>query len=155
MLPTSAKRTYPIDAFRGQIFVTPGTVLQVPWDRPFDWMPARHVGLAGDRLIDGWQSIIHLPRTVGSCVEQPLPSFAPRGVFGVLGYPSELPPEDVVALARSQLGRRYDVLRFNCEHLVSWSHGLHGTSTQLRRGLAGGLALAGAAGLGVVLALRR
>jgi hypothetical protein len=154
VLPSSSKRTYPVAPFRGRVFVTPGTVLQVPWDGALDWLPTRHVGLAGDRVIDGYQSVIHLPRTVGSCVEQPLPAFAPRGVFGVLGYPGDLAPEAVVALARTQLGRQYDVLRFNCEHLVSWAHGLGGKSTQLRRGVAGGVAL-GAAALAGVLLLRR
>jgi hypothetical protein len=48
----------------------------------------------------------------------------------------------VLARARSQLGRKFDPVNFNCEHLVSYALGIEAGSPQLRGVALGAAALA-------------
>ena len=59
-----------------------------------------------------------------------------------------LPVREVIARARSLLGRTYDVLGFNCDHFVNFAHGKPVTSYQL-------LAAVGIAALALFVAGRR
>lgn len=97
-----------------------------------------HVGVASDR--PGF--VIHNSRRRGGVVEEPLSSFSEgRPVRAV--YPGRLPPKNVVARARTQIGRPYRLFGNNCEHFVRFAHALHHASPQLRRAAAGVGAITG------------
>ena len=51
-----------------------------------------------------------------------------------LGYLGSLEAVEVIRRARSQIGKSYDLLRFNCEHFVHLAHGEKPVSRQLVRG---------------------
>jgi len=55
--------------------------------------------------------------------EEPWDVFAAGQQVFVEGYPSGLPPSAVIYRARSQIGSTYDLLNWNCEHLISYAHG--------------------------------
>ena len=85
-------------------------------------------------------------------------SFRKRGVYEELwddfsngkeveisGYSGTLPPEEVLSRARSKIGTRWNLLWWNCEHFINWSHGLKPRSPQVRSYAAYTIAIAGLA----------
>ena len=96
-----------------------------------------HVGIVTDA-----GTVISNSGRRGRVVEETLNQFAAGSSIRRVGYLGALPPHVVVARARSQLGRRYNLLASNCEHLVHYAHGLPRRSPQLvAAGVAAGLAL--------------
>jgi hypothetical protein len=81
------------------------------------------------------------PRGVG---ETPAWYFHRGQVVRIHGYPGELPPEEVMARARSLIGMQYDAGNANCEHFVRWCHGLEPESPQLQQWLTVGAIALGA-----------
>lgn len=76
-------------------------------------------------------TVIANSRKHGRVVEYSLEEFSEgkdvftHGRFGNLG------PMEIESRARSQLGRRYDLLSFNCEHFVRYAHGVPPVSKQV------------------------
>jgi hypothetical protein len=120
-----------------------------------------HKGILGDLLgPDRLPTVIHSSKTAGDrVVETSMTEYATGGLAPVTydGYPGLLPPDEVLARARSALGQAWKLTR-NCEHFVGWAHDVPVKSPQLRTGLlkAG---VVGAAGAGLfaaaVVAFRR
>lgn len=100
-----------------------------------------HQGLVSDRRgADGYPRVLHASKFVGRVDESTMTTFVHRAVEGArlrgLGYPGRLPRRVVLDRARSRIGEPYDLVLANCEHFVSWCHGLPPTSPQLRATLA-------------------
>lgn len=111
-----------------------GWVVGVPV-RAYRVLPVQHVGLltdARDRF--GHPLVIHASPHLGGVVETELAEFClkARGTPYLVGYPSELDPEEVLERARERLGQPYRFWKSNCEHLVWAAHGLPPDSPQLR-----------------------
>jgi hypothetical protein len=105
----------------------------------------RHYGLIAERYTNGAPNVISLPNSKGGVVEESWEEFAGGNPVRVDGYPGALPPEEVIQRARSCIGQVPWRFTFNCEHFVSWCHGLDPKSPQLENWLA-------TVGLGVLLA---
>jgi hypothetical protein len=67
----------------------------------------------------------------GDVAEEIWDQFASGKQVSVDGYPSKLPPHEVVRRARGLIGALYRLLSFNCEHLIAAAHGLRPASPQL------------------------
>ena len=88
--------------------------------------PINHVGIFTDV-----GTVISNSGRRGCVVEETLDEFAAGSLIRRVGYLGRLAPHVVVARARSQLGRRYNLFASNCEHLVHYAHGLPRRSPQL------------------------
>ncbi len=119
----------------------PGTVVRVS-NGLYD-----HVGMLGDRLINGERSVLAFSARAGGFEELALSSFAGGRVVTLGGYPGNLPPKLVMQRAREKRGEAYSWLTFNCEHFVRFAHGVAVESQQLRKWafLVGALSLLSAA----------
>jgi hypothetical protein len=123
----------------GPIYIPLGYVVSVP--APFF---IRHFGLVSNERVDDAPTIISLPNAKGGVVEETWEDFAGGNAVRIDGYPGALPPTEVISRARSCLGRGPWRFSFNCEHFVTWCHGLDPRSPQLENWIA-------VAGLGVLL----
>lgn len=92
-----------------------------------------HVGILGDRFADGLPTVVHSSKLYRCVLEMPMRGFVERAVTPArsLGYPGKLPESEVLARARSRIGQEWSPFR-NCEHFVTWCHGLEPSSPQLR-----------------------
>ena len=113
-----------------QVSLPPGTVIGVRWGL------VEHVGIVTGRAIDGMPGVISNSHAHGGVREESLSSFARGRPFRIHQKMSELPDAEVAARARRMIGRRYDALRFNCEHFVRLAHGKKARSPQIHRLLA-------------------
>ena len=113
-----------------QVSLPPGTVLGVRFGL------IEHVGIVTDRTIDGMPAVISNSRAHGGVREEALSSFAEGRPFRVYKTMGKLPKREISRRARRMIGRRYDVLRFNCEHFVRIAHGRKPRSPQLHTALA-------------------
>ncbi len=95
-----------------------------------------HVGIVTDLRIDGVPAVISNSFAHRGVREEPLSSFAGGRPFRVHKAMSAMPGAEVAARARRMIGRRYDAIRFNCEHFVRIAHGLKPRSPQLHGALA-------------------
>lgn len=96
----------------------------------------RHYGIVTDRIVHDAPTVISLPNAKGGVVEETWTEFAGGNPVRVDGYPGALPPDEVLARARSCLGRGPWKFTFNCEHFVRWCHGLEPRSPQLENWIA-------------------
>ena len=96
----------------------PGTVVSV-WIFPF----FRHKGIVSDRFYGDKPMVISNSARADRVTEEPWDVFADGQPVVVEGYPSNLPTWAVVHRARELIGVRYDLFRWNCEHLTSYAHG--------------------------------
>lgn len=108
----------------------------VGFEMPFEGVGLiTHVGILGDRIDtrDGLPSVIHSSKLYRCVLEMPLRGFVERAVTPArsLGYPGRLSEGEVLARARSRIGQEWSPFR-NCEHFVTWCHGLEPSSPQLR-----------------------
>ncbi len=94
--------------------------------------PIKHYGIISE--INGLDEILVISNSKarGNVIEEPLGEFSLGRQAIVDGYPSNCDPRDVVARARSQLGKKYDLFSDNCEHFVRWTHRLKPESPQLQ-----------------------
>lgn len=108
----------------------PGTVIGVS-TRVFRILPVYHVGILTE-FSPRQVLLVHASRLRGAVVESDVAEFirTASGPPHVAGYPSRLPPSEVIERARSRLGLPYDWRRANCEHLVAFAHGLEEASPQ-------------------------
>lgn len=104
---------------------TPGTIVRV-------WVgPIRHYGIISDRFMDGERMIISSSNRTGEVAEESRQTFSQGGKIDQVEYPSNLPPSQVIARARSALGSKWKLFTANCEHFVYWVHGQPPRSPQL------------------------
>ena len=104
----------------------PGMVVSVPI-----FLFYRHKGIVSDRWHGGKPMVISTSFRSGGVREEPWDVFAQGLVVTVDGYLGDLPSWKVVRRARSLIGAKYDVLARNCEHLVTYVHGLKPQSSQV------------------------
>jgi len=102
----------------------------------------RHYGIAGDRQINGEQSVISCSWRRKSTVEEALSEFANGQEIDCQGLIGELPAHDILARARADIGKPWTLLRNNCEHHVTRASGLKPRSPQVRRAAIGAAAVA-------------
>lgn len=108
-----------------------------PWPRPGTVVSVtillfyRHKGVVSDRWHHGKPMVISASARARSVREEPWDVFAQGGVVTVDGYPGRMPHWEVLRRARSLIGSAYDLFTRNCEHFVSYVHGLKPHSPQL------------------------
>lgn len=125
----------PLLGDEGFVYLLPGDNLAVPG-------PAgvTHVGIyAGNRMV------VHNSKQHGRVVEESLDVFAAGADIKVVARAAEGWGPEVVRRARAYLGQAYNLLFFNCEHLVSLAMEGEAKSPALRAVL-GLLALFGLVG---------
>jgi hypothetical protein len=95
----------------------------------------RHFGIFSgcDGAGEGW--VIHASKDRMQVVEEPLPTFTEGWGVKVEKRAEAGWSHYVVASARELLGRPYDLVNFNCEHLASFAQDGTAESPQLKRGL--------------------
>ena len=98
----------------------------------------RHILLSHVGIATGQGTVITAVPIPG-VVELPWHEFSKGRTIHDCGYPSELPPLEVVGNARAQIGQPYRLLSNNCEHLVREAHQLKRESPQLQTWVAVGL----------------
>lgn len=113
-----------------QVALPPGTVIGVRSGL------IEHVGIVTDQTIEGMPAVISNSYAHRGVREEPLSSFARGRPFRIHKKMSDLPEHEVTARARRMIGRRYDAVRFNCEHFVRVAHGRKPSSPQLHTALA-------------------
>ena len=134
------------------MFVSP---VQLLWNQPVgtvvrvDTGLYSHVGLLGDRVINGERSVLSFSAEANGFVEEPVSAFSGGRSVACDGYLGNLPPAVVMWRARQKAGQPYSWLDFNCEHFVRYAHGVPVESPQLRQATA----VLGALGL-AILALK-
>lgn len=83
---------------------------------------------------------------IGCVTEEPWTTFAAGQTVMTEGYPSNLPPYQVLQRARSLVSKQYQLFTWNCDHAVTFAHGLTPSSSQVAVTLMllaiGGLAMA-------------
>ncbi len=109
----------------------------------------RHLGIA-----TGAGTVISASKYHGGVVEETFARFRGDGDVAIERQPAPGEGADVVARARALVGRPYDPVFFNCEHLVSEAYGEGRASPQLRR-VARIAAVVGLTVAGIVLARGR
>ena len=113
-----------------EVSLPAGTVIGVRWGA------IEHVGIVTDQRIDGMPAVISNSYAHRGVREEPLSRFARGRPFRIHKAMSDLPGDEVAHRARRMIGRRYDAIRFNCEHFVRIAHGLKPRSPQLHGVLA-------------------
>ena len=110
----------------------PGEVISI-------WHPQgyQHLG-----IYSGQGTAIHASKDFGCVVENPLYEFAGGRQIRRHGTSTRLQPWLVVENARRQIGRRYQLFSYNCEHFVREVSGFAPTSPQLQMVVLGVLAAA-------------
>jgi hypothetical protein len=111
-------------------------------ERPGPW-PTKHRGIFAGWNDRGQQSVIHNPK--GGCVKyDTLEVFANGQRVTRINQPARTALERnlILARAQSQLGKPYDILNFNCDHLVTYALAGVPSSPQLQLAV-GVLALVG------------
>jgi len=104
----------------------PGTAVSV-WVFPF----FRHKGIVSDRFFGDNPMVLSNSARARGVAEEPWDVFASGQHVLVEGYPGSLAPSAVVHRARSLVGTKYDLFDWNCEHLISYAHGLVPKSPQV------------------------
>lgn len=113
-----------------------------------------HKGIVSDRYgDDGEPMVLHASNFLGQTVETTATEFVKRAVGPIrfLGYPSYLPPEEVLRRARAKLGEPYKMLSANCEHFTTGVHGLDPVSPQLQGAMTLGAVTAAVVGAVVLV----
>lgn len=103
----------------------PGTVVTI------DYGFYKHVGLITDRTMNGMPMIISNSFRKGGVFEESWEEFSCGKKTKISGYPGSLFPHEVLSRARSKIGAGWNLLTWNCEHFVNWSHGMKTRSPQL------------------------
>lgn len=104
----------------------PGTVVSTPL-----FLFYRHRGIVSDRWYQGKPMVISASGRAGRVCEEPWDTFSGGLAVRDDGYPSTLPPYEVVARARAHIGTPYQTLSWNCDHLVARAHGQAHESPQV------------------------
>ena len=81
-------------------------------------------------------TVISCSRRRRGVAEESVSEFANAAAVTAIGYPGKLSPFEVVWRAKSMLGMRWHLFKFNCEHFVNRAHGLESESPQLQAAVA-------------------
>ncbi len=92
---------------------TPGQILSIRW----------YAGIQHDGIYAGDDKVIAASKRTGKVCEQTVLEFSAGRKIRSKGYPSESPPHIVVALARAKIGKKYNLIGYNCQHFASECHG--------------------------------
>lgn len=103
-----------------------GSVVSVPL-----WVVFRHRGIVSDRWCRGQPMVISNSARAGGIAEEPWELFSGGQTVTPEGYPSTLPRHEVLHRARSLVGRAYNALVWNCDHLTRYAHGQEPQSPQV------------------------
>jgi hypothetical protein len=82
-------------------------------------------------MFNGKPMVLSNSARFGGVAEEPWDVFAAGQAVAVDEYTSSCDARLVLHLARSRLGTKYDLFRWNCEHFVSFAHGSKPHSPQL------------------------
>lgn len=107
-------------------YIPTGTVISVGFG------PYEHVGIVTDRTIGDTQTVISNSARKGGVFEESISLFSRGRKINLKGYIGDLDPYSVLSRARSKIGTKYNVLKWNCEHFIRWVHGLKPESPQLK-----------------------
>lgn len=91
----------------------------------------KHYGLSTERFYNGKPTIISNSFRKMGVYEESWDDFSCGKDVQILEYTSSLNPDVILSRARSKLGTKWNLLTWNCEHFVNWSHGLKTHSPQL------------------------
>jgi hypothetical protein len=107
-------------------FPAPGSVVSSPLPL---WL--RHRGVVSDRWHRGKPMVISGSARAGCVCEESWDDFADGQPVKEEGYPSALPPWEVLRRVRSLIGTPYRLFDWNCDHVVAVAHGRKPESPQL------------------------
>lgn len=93
-------------------------------------------------IYTGQGSVISNSKRYGKVVEESLSSFLNGKKLSWIGYPGTLSGHEVISRARQLVGKKWNLVKSNCEHFAHHVHGLKPTSPQLLLGAASLAALA-------------
>ena len=105
--------------------MTSGTIISTPKGL------VRHHGLLSYNSSLGSYTAISSSGKYGQVVEEPLEMFANGKQIRNEGYPGNKPPQEVIEIAKSLVGDKYNLFKNNCEHFVRKAHGIKPESPQL------------------------
>ena len=117
---------YPSFNKTARVWPQPGTVVSV---RVF--LIFRHIGIVSDRWHRGRPMVISNSARSGTVLDESWDVFAQGRTVSIQGYPGRLPAHEVLRRARSLVGTQYHLRGWNCEHLVTYAHGLKPQSPQV------------------------
>lgn len=98
-----------------------GEILSINW----------RMGVEHDGIYTDAGTVIAGSKRTGCVVEEDLETFSGGRKIRSKGYPSTLSPQAVEANARANLGKRYNLFGYNCQHFATECHGRR-HSPQLR-----------------------
>ena len=117
----------------------------------------QHKGILSDCMgPDGYPMVIHNAKLYGEIVESTMTIYVMKALGPVVseGFPGRLSQSEVVARARNHIGQPWRPFS-NCEHFVSWAHGLEAKSPQLRRAGKKAGVMTGLLAVGTLVFLKR
>lgn len=91
----------------------------------------RHVGIVSDRWCNGKPMVISNSDRAGGVREEPWNVFAAGRAVTVEASQHDTSGHVIIARARSRIGTRYNLLTWNCEHLVQFAQGINSSSPQV------------------------
>src|SRR5262245_54178550 len=106
--------------------LVPGTEVSVPV-----FLVLKHKAIFVGYSAFGVPMVVSNSARTGCVTEEPWDTFAAGKPVTDEGYSSELPPAVVVSRVRSLIGTKYDLLKWNCEHVVRYAHGKTPESPQV------------------------
>lgn len=122
-----------------EINLIPGTLVQI------DFGFYQHPGIVSDRTMNSMPMVISNSFRKRGVFEEPWEDFSNGKEVEIMGYPGNLLPHEVLNRARSKIGTRWNLIFWNCEHYINWSHGLKPRSPQVRTYATYAVAIAGLA----------
>ena len=128
---------------RAPLWPLPGSDVSVPIILGY-----RHRGIVSDRFYDGKPMVISNSARAGGVHEEPWDEFSQGKLVNVEEMQSGTSHWKTIRRARSRIGTPYDLLTWNCEHLVGFAKGLSPSSPQVSVTVA-------LVSLGLVLAARK
>lgn len=108
-----------------------GEIISVKW----------HFGVQHDGIYTEAGTVISASARTGEVVEEDMATFSDGKKVVSKGYPSDRTPEEIETNARARLGKKYNLLSYNCQHFAGECHGQK-KSRQLRTVVVGVAALA-------------
>ena len=115
----------------------PGTIVQI------DFGLYKHPGIVSDASVNSMPMVISNSFRKRGVYEESWEEFSNGKKVEILGYPGNLSSNEVLNRAKSKIGTKWNLLFWNCEHFINWSHGLKTRSPQIRAYTAYAVVVAG------------
>jgi hypothetical protein len=115
-----------INQFPQNRWPQPGSIVSTPMLLLF-----RHTGIVSDQFSQGKPTVISNSARAGGVYEETWDDFAQGKKVYVEGRPSIGSGQEIVRRARTYIGTRYVLLKWNCEHFVACAIGKKVESKQL------------------------